>query len=1005
MNTVKKWTVSILQFAYASLDRAGGLINSFVQQLRQIHDRRPTHSRRFLKSANRQLEALEPRCLLTSATPLISISDVQVVEGNTGSPRVALDVTLNSVSSAPVTVTYTLGSGSAMSTVDIRPVSGTLTIPAGSLRGQIVTTIVTDTMDERDETATVTLSSPRGGLLSKAVGTITILDDDSPPTVSMANVTVTEGQSAKVNLTLSQVSGLPVTVSYRTDSRTATASMDFTPASGSVVIPAGARSASINVVTLQDLVDEPDETLVFFFSAAGNTTKTEQQANITILDDDVPALTIGDVTVKETTNGVLVQLIVTATSTSRSPITATFKTVNNTAGSGIDYRAAVGSIKIPAGSTTARISINVLDDSIYELVELFQVVLSAPVNATLAKSVSKIRITDNDPLPFASTTNAVTNEGDSGNVAVVSLNTVSGVPVTLKYSTLEHTATAGVDFTSDTGTITIPAGQLTAGIPIRTIEDAQREPNESFKIVLSSPTGAILSSTTGIITIIDDDTTRLPLFASGDMVYLGAFQVPTGQAGSSTFEYGGKALTYNPARNSLFMAANVNDGLHVSEVSIPAVLANGKSLSSMPVASVLQPFVDLGRLLTIDASGNAITPTLDYENLSIGGLLVAGGGLTGGMYMGYTGAEPENSRNSHFRTSSLNLATLTASNVQGLIDVRHSADAVDSRIRGGYMAEVPEMWRPYIGSQYVTGAAGQNRIQFSSSGPALFGFDAVNPKGSSASALVSYPSGHALQWSNSISEGPKRIFNGTTKVDGVAFVPGTRSVIFIGSNGLSSIGYGDGALFNDQARPYSGYHSQNGVYAYQIWAYDIDDFMAVRNGTKASWDLRPTSVLNFDLPIPEASKYLGGVAFDAATNRLYVSQNEAGPSDTPVIHVYQLGRQTAATSTPAAQRSTITNATVSVTPTASSSVFTSEKNSTSISSTAISAPLASVAKASPSPATSKNSVTTVKLATASLAKSASSSTLPAAESSQAQSSYQAMDVVFASLAVDLNVLN
>jgi DNA-binding protein len=1003
MNAVKQWTDSILGHVIFGLKHARGIAQVFERQLNNVAQGQVARGRRFSRSATSQFEMLEARCLLAATTPLISISDVQTVEGDTGSTRVALDVTLDQISVAPVTVSYLLRSGSAIRSVDIRPISGSLTIPAGSLTGQIVTSTIADTLDELNETATVTLSNAQGGLISKAVGTITILDDDLPPTVSVANVTVTEGQSATLTLTLSRVSGLPVTVRYRTLDRTAIAPLDFTAATGSLVIPAGAKSATLNLLSLQDTVDEPLEAFTFLYNTSVG--RPNQSSVVIILDDDLPALTIEDVTVKEADRGVLVQVFVTASSVSSVPITVNFATNDDTAVSGTDYQALTGIITLPAGGIRTAITFNILDDSLYEAMEMFRVVLSAPVHATLAKANGTIQITDNDLMPYASISNAVTTEGDSGDVAVVSLNTIAGVPVTIRYSTLAYTSTAGVDFISDAGTITIPAGQLSASIPLRTIEDTRSEPDESFRMLLTNPVGATLARQANIVVIKDDDTTKLPLFEPSDMVYLGAFQVPAGDVGSATFEFGGNALTFNPANNSLFMAAGVNHGLHVAEVSIPNVLSNGTTLAGMTVANVLQPFVDLGRLLKTDASGATVAPVLDYENLTLGGLIVAGGGLTGGMYMGYTGAEPELSKNSHFRTSSLNLATLTAADVEGLIDVRRKVDATDARIRGGYMAEVPLIWRQYINATHVTGAAGQNRIQFSSSGPALFGIDAAKPKGSSASALVSYPSGHVLQWSNSISEGPKRIFNGTTKVDGVAFVPGTRSVIFIGSNGLSSIGYGDGALFNDQARPYSGYHSQNGVYAYQIWAYDIDDFMAVRNGTKASWALRPTSVLNFDLPIPEASKYLGGVAFDAATNRLYVSQKEAGPSDTPVIHVYQLGRQTAATSTPAAQSSTITNAMVSVTPTASSSVFTSEKNSTSISSTAISAPLTSVAKASPSPATSTNSVTTVKLATASLAKSASSSTLPAAESSQAQSSYQAMDVVFASLAVDLNVLN
>jgi hypothetical protein len=499
--------------------------------------------------------------------------------------------------------------------------------------------------------------------------------------------------------------------------------------------------------------------------------------------------------------------------------------------------------------------------------------------------------------PVVSITNTTIIEGRSEQSLVqVSLSEVSDASVEVTYELSDITTQGSSDYVIVAERITIPAGQLSVMIPIITIDDVYDEPNEAFRLTLSNPVGAVLGQSNGIITIDDPDGTQLPLFETNHLAYLGAFGVPEGPAGSSSLEFGGNAITYNPASNSLFMASNTNEGLHVAEVAIPASLVSTGVLAEMTGATVLQPFVDLGRLLTTNAAGQNAKPVLSYEDLNLGGLLVADGGLTGAMYMGYDGAEPALSTHSHFRTTTLNLATMTAAEFTGLVDVRQSSTAASGRLRGGYMAAVPDLWKTWIGADFVTGASGLNRIQFSSAGPALFGLNATAPAGSSGDALVYYPEGNELQWSTGTSNGPLPIFNGTTKVEGVAFVPGTRSVIFIGSNGLSTIGYGLGSRFNDSARPYSGYHSQNGIYQYQIWAYDIEDFMAVRNGLKSPWSLQPTSVVNFDLPTPEPARFIGGTAYDAFTGRLYVSQKLAGPGQTPVIHVYQLGNATSGVS-------------------------------------------------------------------------------------------------------------
>ena len=619
-----------------------------------------------------------------------------------------------------------------------------------------------------------------------------------------------------------------------------------------------------------------------------------------LLSATKPFISISNATITETNSGTQTAVAeVSLNTASLMPVTVRYALRNRTAMAGADYRADSGTLTIPAGTIAVQLALTCYGDTIDESDEKFDVVLSFPTNALIARRVGTITILDDDTPPLISVANSNATEGSSGissTSMLVSLSTPSGRPVTVSYRTEGVTATAGVDFQAVSGTIVIPAGQTQRTISIPILGDLNDEPNEALRIVLNHPVNAVFGKASALLTINDDDGTQLPLFQMSDLAYLGAFRVPTGQNGSSTFEFGGNAIAFNPANNSLFMASNYDAGLNIAEVKIPVALSSNGALNGMPRASVLQPFVNLSGRLTTNAGGQLRPPILGYEDLSLGGLLVAGNGLTGGMYMGYNGVELDESTNSHFRAYGLNLAALNASTFSGLVDIRASSSLPAGRVHGGYMAEVPERWRTWIGADYVTGAAGQNRIQFSSSGPALFGFDAVTPATSSGKPLVYYPFGHALQWADDDVHTPQLLFNGTTKIDGVAFVPGTRSVVFFGSNGLSAIGYGVGARFNDHTRPYQGFHSQNGNYKYQIWAYDIDDLMAVRNGTRASWGIRPTSVLNFNLPTPESSKYLGGTAFDASTGRLYISQKFAGTNATPVIHVYQLGRSPAVAS-------------------------------------------------------------------------------------------------------------
>src|SRR5262249_55862095 len=134
-----------------------------------------------------------------------------------------------------VTAAYHTTPGTAASGADYGEKSGTVTFPAGSANNATQTIsvpILADTLDESDETFYVDLASVTGGVVgASARTTITITDDDPLPTLSINDVTVTEGQSgttmATFTVTLNTASGRPVQVNYATVNGTATAGSDY----------------------------------------------------------------------------------------------------------------------------------------------------------------------------------------------------------------------------------------------------------------------------------------------------------------------------------------------------------------------------------------------------------------------------------------------------------------------------------------------------------------------------------------------------------------------------------------------------------------------------------------------------------------------------------------------------------------------------------------------------------------------------------------------------------
>ena len=147
-----------------------------------------------------------------------------------------------------------------------------------------------DTVEEADETFTVTLSNPTNATLSASAKTATgtIRNDDT--TLSLAATSVVEGNSgtttASFPVRLSRASAKTVTVRYATADGTATAPGDYTATSGTLTFAAGDTSKTIAVSVQGDSVVEPDETFTLTLSNAANARLSTATATGTITNDD-----------------------------------------------------------------------------------------------------------------------------------------------------------------------------------------------------------------------------------------------------------------------------------------------------------------------------------------------------------------------------------------------------------------------------------------------------------------------------------------------------------------------------------------------------------------------------------------------------------------------------------------------------------------------------------------------------------------------------------------------
>jgi hypothetical protein len=208
----------------------------------------------------------------------------------------AFPVTLSAPTDHAVSIGFATGDGTATAASgDYLPVAGQVVIPAGAAGQWIMVEVNGDVYNEDDETFTVMLGSVIGGTIQKGAASALILNDDAVPSLAIANASLPEGNNGTANMTftitLSAISGKPVTVNYATAGGSALAPSDYTETSGSLSFAPGTATKTIDVPIVGNKIDTANKTFVLNLSSPSNATLGTAQAIGTIIDDDTSTQT------------------------------------------------------------------------------------------------------------------------------------------------------------------------------------------------------------------------------------------------------------------------------------------------------------------------------------------------------------------------------------------------------------------------------------------------------------------------------------------------------------------------------------------------------------------------------------------------------------------------------------------------------------------------------------------------------------------------------------------
>jgi uncharacterized repeat protein (TIGR01451 family) len=238
----------------------------------------------------------------TPASATLSIADDEKVSvdfasntyvvGESDSDAI-VTVTLNCPSALPITLSYqTATSGTAIPGADYTAISETLVFPAMVTDQTFAISIISDTIDEPDETVILALTEATSATIATTnnPATLTIVDDDEL-VVDFASATY-EGSEASgtalITVALNTISTWQTaTIDYATSDDTAIAPDDYAAASGTLTFVPGAAQLTFTVAIVDDGLYEGIETAHLELSSPVNATvgSTNNPATLVIQDN------------------------------------------------------------------------------------------------------------------------------------------------------------------------------------------------------------------------------------------------------------------------------------------------------------------------------------------------------------------------------------------------------------------------------------------------------------------------------------------------------------------------------------------------------------------------------------------------------------------------------------------------------------------------------------------------------------------------------------------------
>lgn len=490
-----------------------------------------------------QLSAPTNAVLATaSATATITNDDTHTLKIVAATPSKQEGTSTTATTPFSFTVTRSAGAGTSTVNWGVAHVttteadfsgltSGTLSFATGETSKTITVNVVGDKVTEAAEAFNVQLSAPANATIVNGLASATIVNDDLPSlSIAASSASLAEGSLGNNNdtvftFTVTRSSDIGVSsADWALQHRTTTA-LDFVgPTTGTVIFTDGQTSQTIRVRVAADTIIEADEVFAVQLSAPDGATLDAKSATATILNDDLPTLSIAPPTVarvKEGSVGTTTITFIVTRSSNLGSSSATWNVVHGTT-TAADFSGNIsGTVSFSNTQVSRPITVKLVGDTVYEEDETFSFVLSQPAGARISTAAAPVTVLNDDPAPprlSIAATSARLPEGTlaSGSTAFTfTVTRDTSVGASSASWAVGHRGTHAQDFVGNTsGTVSFANGENSKTITVQVAAEAVVELDEAFVVELSNPVNALLVTASATATIVNDDVHAIGLVAS-----------------------------------------------------------------------------------------------------------------------------------------------------------------------------------------------------------------------------------------------------------------------------------------------------------------------------------------------------------------------------------------------------------------------------------------------------------------------------------------------------------